>query len=141
MLRRWGKTRRGELADAGGAGTAAGTHGVVAQRRSRLLAPLSHELGGVVAEQEAARAARRRARHRSGVDRLGVVVATRALAAHTTNQEKVHKRCSKRISGNQIGSNFFFAHVKMCDVALQLLQNNLESELYRSYTERVRGVG
>ena len=78
-LRRWGKTRRGELADAGGAGTAAGTHGVVAQRRSRLLAPLSHELGGVVAEQEAARAARRRARHRSGVDRLGVVVATRAL--------------------------------------------------------------
>ena len=44
MLRRWGKTRRGELADAGGAGTAAGTHGVVAQRRSRLLAPLSHEL-------------------------------------------------------------------------------------------------
>ena len=79
MLRRWGKTQRGELADAGGAGTAAGTHGVVAQRRSRLLAPLSHELGGVVAEQEAARAARRRARHRSGVDRLGVVVATRAL--------------------------------------------------------------
>ena len=53
--------------------TAAGTHGVVAQRRSRLLAPLSHELGGVVAEQEAARAARLRARHRSGVDRLGVV--------------------------------------------------------------------
>ena len=72
MLRRWGKTRRGELADAGGAGTTAGTHGVVAQRRSRLLAPLSHELGGVVAEQEAARAARHRARHRSGVDRLGV---------------------------------------------------------------------
>ena len=52
----------------GCAGTAAGTHGVVAQRRSRLLAPLSHELGGVVAEQEAARAARLRARHRSGVD-------------------------------------------------------------------------
>ena len=25
---------------------------------------------------------------------------------------------------------FFFAHVKMCDVALQLLQKNLESELY-----------
>ena len=79
LTRRWGKTRRGELADAGGAGTAAGTHGVVAQRRSRLLAPLSHELGGVVAEQEAARAARHRARHRSGVDRLNVVVATRAL--------------------------------------------------------------
>ena len=43
--------------------------------------------------------------------------------------------------GNQIGSNFFFAHVKMSHVALQLLQKNLESELYRSYTERVRGVG
>ena len=39
-------------------------------------------------------------------------------------------RCSKRISGNQIGSYFFFAHVKMCHVALQLLQKNLESELY-----------
>ena len=40
------------------------------------------------------------------------------------------KRCSKRISGNQIGSYFFFAHVKMFHVALQLLQKNLESELY-----------
>ena len=47
----------------------------------------------------------------------------------------------KRINGNQIGSNFFFVHVKMFHVALQLLQKNLESELYRSYTERVRGVG
>ena len=37
---------------------------------------------------------------------------------------------SKRINGNQIGSNFFFVHVKMFDVALQLLQKNLESELY-----------
>ena len=96
MLLRWGKTRRGELADAGGAGTAAGTHGVVAQRRSRLLAPLSHELGDVVA--------------------------TRAL--------RESPRCSKRISGNQIGSYFCFAHVKMFHVALQLLQKNLESELY-----------
>ena len=50
------------------------------------------------------------------------------------------QECSKRINGNQIGSLFFFAHVKMFDVALQLLQKNLESELYRSYTERVRGV-
>ena len=39
-------------------------------------------------------------------------------------------RCRKRISGNQIGSYFFFAHVKMSHVALQLLQKNLESELY-----------
>ena len=41
----------------------------------------------------------RRARHRSGVDRLGVVVATRA--------QRESPRCSKRISGNQIGSYFF----------------------------------
>ena len=43
-----------------------------------------------------------------------VVVATRAL--------RESPRCSKRISGNQIGSFFFFAHVKMSHVALQRLQ-------------------
>ena len=59
----------------------------------------------------------------------------------THNHKRKSKRCSKRIYGNQRGSLFFFAHVKMFDVALQLLQKNLESELYRSYTERVRGVG